>query len=302
MKKTSTLLLVLAVCVIVFMAIFIGVWANSSTSADVSDLDYLPVVEDSGTVMSGTESNADPLTPPVVSGEKPLTSWADAESFFGQSNWGWYVAGLNARAVKTGFDWSDVQQWAEQMGTEVRLIHVFGSAVRLSDKEIRSIAAQDVGADVAAKLQIVRHPCEEVLVNTRGFGHDAMEDFIDGRSMVRVALAPLVYDECGKVIGLGINSGIFVDCYNLWWIVKRPPCTTTTATTLEEKHPEDFAPSATTPSATTPSSPATPATSGGSTAGPGAVTTVTTPTTVAVPVTVPQTDPTVTVTVPVPDV
>ncbi len=222
----SSVIWAVAILALFIVAIIAGLAANDSVGADVSDLEYPPVVEDSGAVISGTESNTDPRTPPVVSGQQPLTSWADAEKFFGQPDWQWYIEGLNARASKTGFDWSDVQQWADETNVEVRLIHAFGRAASDSDEEIRAEAAEDVGADVANKLRIVRHS-GEVLINTRGFGHHEMQDFTDNRSIVRVSLAPLVYDECGKVTGVSADSGVFVDCYNLWWIVK-PPCSTTT--------------------------------------------------------------------------
>jgi hypothetical protein len=289
------------------------------------NLTTLPVVDDNRVVLNGAEANADARTPPVVRDQPPLTSWEDAVAFFSQPGWEWYIRELNARASKTGFDWEDAKQWAEDAkagNVETRLIHAYGKAAYSSEEEIRAKAATIVGQDVANRLDIIRHRSPEVLINTRGFGHQMMQDYKDYRSMVRVSLAPIVYNEKGEMAGLRGWAGIFVECHNLWWIVIPPEETTTTtsppttsppttkppttSTTLEPKHPKDFPPSVTVPLPTTTTSTTlsstTTTTSPKSQAGPGAMTTVTTPPTSAPPATLPATEPIILVPVTVPNI
>lgn len=215
--------------------------------AGVADSDgalvSLPLVDDNGTIIRG-DSTSDPRTPASYDAAKqqgPLVTWADAERVLGGLPW--YVEALNARKSKTGFDWTDVQKWATADDVDPRVIQVFN--LEISDQEARDAVRELVGND-ADRLPIARHMT--CIVNTRGFGHETVQDFADCREMVRVTLAPIVYNEKGEPVGLRGNTGIFVDCFNIWWIPRQvvkhgpppqeaPPTTPTAPPTMPPAPP-----------------------------------------------------------------
>ena len=180
------------------------------------ELRSLALVDGEGPVIKGDSTN-DPRTPASYELAKengPLVTWSDAERELGKLDW--YVKAVNARKSKTGFDWSDVSKWATTTYIDPRVIHVFNMDV--TDQGARDAVRNLVGSD-ANRMPIARH--NTCIVNTRGFGHETVQDFADCRKMVRVSLAPIVYDEKGEPVGLRSNAGIFVDCLNIWWIPRQ---------------------------------------------------------------------------------
>lgn len=229
----------------------------SDGTAGVADSDgelrSLPLVDDNDTIISG-DSTGDPRTPASYELAKengPLVTWADAERELGKLDW--YVEAVEARKSKTGFDWEDVSKWATATDIDPRVIHVFNMDV--TDQGARDAVRDLVGSD-ADRMPIARHMT--CIVNTRGFGHETVQDFADCRKMVRVSLAPIVYDEKGEPVGLRSDAGIFVDCLNIWWIPRQvvpngpppsvaPPATTTPTGTI----PPGTVPPTTRPGTTT---------------------------------------------------
>lgn len=187
-----------------------------------------PLVDDDGTAIYG-DTTSDPRSPASYEAAKeqgPFVTWADAHRVLGELDW--YVEAVNARKSKTGFDWADVEKWATTEGIDPRVIQVFN--LEISDQEARDAVRELVG-DAADRLPIARHAT--CIMNTRGFGREVVQNFADCRKMVRVSLAPLVYNEQGDVVGLRSDAGIFVDCFNIWWIPRQvvkngPPPTPTT--------------------------------------------------------------------------
>jgi hypothetical protein len=206
----------------------------SDGSAGIEDSDgqktVLPLVDQHGNEVTPVDTTGDQRSPssyPDALRGGPVSNWNDLAARMG--NMQWYVAGVNARKGKTGFDWSDVQKWAKDgADIDARIIQVYNiSTAQLSDKAVRDRVRGLIG-DAADKLPIVHHNC---VVNTRGLGSGQLQDFVDCRQMVRVTLAPLVYKD-GKPAAMRIESGIFVDCFNVWrlprQVVKHGPAPTST--------------------------------------------------------------------------
>lgn len=211
-----------------------GTAPTTEPAADVVDTEgsaprTVPVVTDNGTAVEG-DSTTDPRTPATYADARKhgvLNSWSDVVTVMGDQQW--YVDGINARKSRTGFDWSDVQRWAN-CNIEARVITVHH--MNITDREARDKVRSLIGND-ADKLQIVHVNYD--IMNTRGFGHNKMEDFQDSRQMVRVQLAKVVTkdgDPCGAI---DPTSGVQADCYNLVWkpfsSVPAQPTTTTSSTT-----------------------------------------------------------------------
>jgi hypothetical protein len=210
----------------------------------------LPLVNADGTVVNG-DSTSDPRTPPTYADAKvkgPAQSWEQFVDLMGGMKW--YVDGVNARKGTTGFDWSDVQKWATAKDAngpiDARVIQVYN--LNYTDQQARDAVRGLVGND-ADKLPIARHSC---IVNTRGFDHNQMQDFVDCRQMVRVSLSPIVYDNNGVPVSLRSDTGVFVDCFNIWWIPRQivVPVPPTTPTTVPPKVPPTTVPP--TPTTTVP--------------------------------------------------
>lgn len=131
----------------------------------------------------------------------------------------WYINGVNQRSSQTGFNWSNIEQWANaaNAGTvEVRAIEVYGSGV--SDAEARNRAEALVGS-AATTMNIVHQP--ECFDNTRGLKAGEMQDFVycpPGSRQVRVSLLPVNMKD-GVIVAIrNTQSGVFVDCDNVWWV------------------------------------------------------------------------------------
>lgn len=156
--------------------------------------------------------------------EEILQGWDSLVNLVDKTGATWYIDEMNSRKSKTNFDWSDVKKWATARNAkgqlvESRVIEVFGHDI--SDKEARRRAAEVVGGqEVAEKLFIVRHP--RAFMNTWTSDGKSLLDYLFNPTeahAVRVSLAPLQLNEKGQVIGLYAksSSGVFVDCYNIWW-------------------------------------------------------------------------------------
>jgi hypothetical protein len=232
-------------------------------TAGVADSDgelrSMPLIDDNGVVVQG-DSTDDPRSPAsykVAKEQGPFVTWADAVRVLGDLDW--YVEAVNARKSKTGFDWEDIKKWATADGIDPRVIQVY--SLEISDQEARDAVRELVG-DAADRLPIARHMT--CIVNTRGFGREKVQDFADCRKMVRVSLAPIVYDDKGEPVGLRGNTGIFVDCFNIWWIPRQ---------TIKQGPPPSGAPPVTTPSGSAPPGSIPPGTIPPATLPPGTTTT-----------------------------
>lgn len=130
----------------------------------------------------------------------------------------WYVAGVNDRAGQTGFDWSDIKTWADARTPEgnlpeSRYVQVFGAT--LSDEQ--AIARGRNMTD--ENLRVVRQ--SNCFANTEGIEGGRMKNFDycpKPERQARVSLMPLQLNDDGEVTGvLDTDSGVFIDCLNVWW-------------------------------------------------------------------------------------
>jgi hypothetical protein len=193
-----------------------------ATVTDNGKRQLVPLV-DSAPKTASADTTKDPLTPASLPvGACPvLVDWAAlVDCVDTNQDLSWYIDGVNQRSKQTGFDWSDIGSWAEAKNaktTEVRAIEVFGG--NISKAEARKRAAELVGAKTAKKLQIIRQPA--CFNNTRGLENGEMSNFVycppDSRQ-VRISLLP-VEMKGDKIIAIvNTDSGVFIDCANLWWI------------------------------------------------------------------------------------
>ena len=172
----------------------------------------LPLVDQRGDGVTPVNSTGDPRSPATYQDAmkcSPVRNWAEFVNCIGDQQW--YKDGVDARSSKTGFTWSDIEKWAKETDIDTRVIQVYN--LEISDADARNQVRSLVGND-ADKLPIARHAC---IVNTRGLEGNRMEDFVDCRKMVRVSLSPIVYKD-NRPVSLRADTGIFVDCFNLWWI------------------------------------------------------------------------------------
>jgi hypothetical protein len=171
------------------------------------------------------DTTKDPRTPatfvPFHKSNHVDKTWAELYEDVTTAKAQYYIDAVNNHADKTGFDWSDIQKWANDPqlnGVTPLTIQVYGD---FTDSEAREIVARLVGKDQAALLKIFRHPVG-ALGNTRSVGFEKVGDFQDLRKMVRLSLSPIIYDADGKAISVDGDSGIFADCFNVWWLVSTP--------------------------------------------------------------------------------
>ena len=193
-------------------------------TATVGKKEKVPLVK-SAPGSPSADTTGDPNTPSSIpAGICPtLESWQSLVTCVENNHLQWYIDGVNQRAKSTGFDWTDVKRWAVAKTAkgnvpEARVIEVYGKGI--TNKEARSRAADLVGVKAAKSLQIVHQP--SCFDNTRGLEAGTMQDFVycppDSRQ-VRVSLVPLKLDKKGHVVALlDTDSGVFVDCQNVWWI------------------------------------------------------------------------------------
>lgn len=226
------------------------------------DLDSLPVVGTEEVTLISADTTDNPQTPATFKdvratcGADYLLKWSALVDCIDEAEAQWYIDAVNNRASYTGFNWGDIVKWANdpQLDTSSQLIiQVYGSG--FTDEEARAIALELVGnPDLVAKLPIVRNP--NGFANTWSKGNEVVENFFDRRTMVRVSLAPVVYNADGTVKGIRGNAGIFIDCLNIWWKVVRtcegvctpppppppPPTTPPCVTDCEKIWPDSVTP------------------------------------------------------------
>lgn len=194
------------------------VTASPSPTPEVSDEpSSSESTPDASTVVDERKYYGAPAT--IPNGTCPgMLGWDTLVTCVESNDLQWYIDGVNARASQTGFDWSDVKQWAvartpEGNLPEVRYVQVFGPGV--SDAEAKARGRVMTGED----LRVVRQPA--VFSNTQGIEAGRMADFdydpLPARE-VRVSLMPLKLNAAGKAVGvLNTRSGVFIDCLNIWW-------------------------------------------------------------------------------------
>lgn len=203
-----------------------GLPDNGQAGIEDSDgaLTVLPMV--TGTdVLPTADTTNDVRTPATYKDALkcgPVQNWQELVDCVGGLQW--YIDGVNARKGKTGFGWDDVLKWAKDTKDyDTRAIVVYNSP-GISEQDARARAKDVVGNGNEDKLPVVyKNTC---IINTRGFGHEQMQDFVDCRSMVRVSLVPIAYGTDGKPgfpanLSESLKSGVFVDCFNVWWLPKK---------------------------------------------------------------------------------
>ena len=197
---------------------------QAPTTTQAEEETSLPetVEDESDEVMSGADALDDPRTPAVLAEIGPVQSWTALVAAIEGSDLAWYHEAVDSFEEETSWEWAEVKRWAraEADGFPTRLGHVFGDE-NVSDAEARDLVADMVDdPDSLEELEIVRPSDREAghLVNTRRLSDaERMSPFRDNRSMVRVSLAPVIFDDDGEPVGLRNDSGIFADCLNLWW-------------------------------------------------------------------------------------
>ncbi len=178
-----------------------------------------PSPQDNGDEEREESRRYDGQIPSIPEGTCPgLLGWDTLVECVEENDLQWYIDGVNARADDTGFDWSDVQLWADARTVdgkfpEVRYIQVFGN--RVSDDQAIAWAREQVVED----LRVVRQA--SCFDNTEGIPGGRLQDFyycpLPERQM-RISLMPLQLNENGVVVDvLDTESGVFVDCLNVWW-------------------------------------------------------------------------------------
>lgn len=184
--------------------------------------------------LTSANTTTDPRTPATLKDiaeicGRVLTWKALRDCILEQDDIQWYIDAINEREEELKFTWDDINTWADdpQLNTPTAtqvLIQVYGEGYTL--EEIETQAAEIVGPTMAAQLvaenKIAYHPAG--FMNTSSVDKE-VSDFPDGRTMVRVSLAPVVYNEKGEFLEFLTDSGIFLDCGNLWWIKIMWVCT-----------------------------------------------------------------------------
>lgn len=195
----------------------------------------LPVVygQQPGQPISGAQSNADSRTIPVTIGTRGnnqrTSTWSELADLYGNATW--YTTCANTNLA---MNWhTDVPKFiaTEGAGHDDRFILAVNTT--LTDSQIRTKAAADGNPNVG-KLPIVRTPS---IVNTRDLANHRCDRFVDARSMIRVSLGKVIFDQHGKLKALELDKGIFVDCHNQWFLPKTPPAPTTPTPTPTSTHP-----------------------------------------------------------------
>lgn len=171
------------------------------------------------------DSRVDQRTPPVVPDVDManLKSWKDL--FDKMKDQQWYIDSANERRPVTGWGWNEVKLWANVRTADgkipdARVIKVYSlSAEEVSDEEARRVAHEKLGGDWKEfeKMPVERHGH---FMNTRGHKQKQLSNFEDKKRQIRVTLVPLVLNADGSLAGKqqNANSGVFVDCLNIWWL------------------------------------------------------------------------------------
>lgn len=214
-------------------------------TAKITDADgkakVLPLVDGDqpNDPISGSESNDDPRTLPVTAGthgDKTRThSWGNLDDLYG--NEPWYTGCANNNLA---MNWAqDVPKYINaENNHDNRFILAVNVSPKLTDDQIRTKASSD-GNPNAARLKIVR---TDSIVNTRQLEDKRCEPFIDRRSMIRVTLGKVVFDDKGNFKELKTDEGIFVDCHNMWRLPKSNPTPTTPSPSIQTSAPRTTPP------------------------------------------------------------
>jgi hypothetical protein len=205
---------------------------------------YTVIPSYDGGVLTGADTSNNPQTPPTFDNDgvcnTPL-NWYQWFNCGSEADIAQRKADLKSKEAQTGITLAEAEKWADdwQLRNKVTLnIQVYGG--NWTDEEARLIASGLVGEDIANQLEIVRHP-DGVLINTTRRADGTLGEFRDWTDMVRVSLAPIYYastaelsdqvDKAGHTqkymlkevpfLVKGADSGVFVDCFNIWWIEVR---------------------------------------------------------------------------------
>ncbi|MBL8159111.1 hypothetical protein JNJ66_01505 [Candidatus Saccharibacteria bacterium] len=139
---------------------------------------------------------------------------------------------INANAKDTGFTWDDVLEWAKLGNVDARTIQAFNTLEDASFDEIRDKLRGVIGDDVD-DLPVCSDKGD--FNNTMGLKEGTAKVFLDTEAQLRVSLSPLIkVDGEWKVTckdRRSSRSGVFVDCWNLWWYGVPPVKETTPVTT-----------------------------------------------------------------------
>lgn len=147
-----------------------------------------------------------------------ILGWDTLVDCVEDNNLRWYIDGVNSRATQTGFDWSDIKTWANARTEdgnlpEARYIQVFGST--LSDEQ----AVARGRAMTGKNLRVVEQ--SNCFANTEGIEFGRIGNFNycpKPDRQARVSLLPLQLNDDGEATGVrDTDSGVFVDCLNIWW-------------------------------------------------------------------------------------
>ena len=140
-----------------------------------------------------------------------LTDWCDLRERVRQHGMEWYKEQFQVNN-HFRFGWEDTATWCQRQrdnNLDARAIVIVG-VNNVSDAEARSIARED-GVEHPERLPVLRYA---EVINTRGLERHELSEFVDGRSMVRVTLLPLVRTSEG--LQLDPTEGVFTDCLNRW--------------------------------------------------------------------------------------
>jgi len=140
-----------------------------------------------------------------------LTDWCDLRERVQRFGMDWYKEAFQVNG-HFRFSWEDTETWCNRQrrnNLDARAIVIVG-ANNVSDERARSIARED-GVEHPERLPVLRYT---EVINTRGLERHELNEFVDGRSMVRVTLLPLVRTSEG--LQLDPTEGVFADCFNRW--------------------------------------------------------------------------------------
>ena len=156
-----------------------------------------------------------PATPSVVSDdvrhEGILTDWCDLRARVDDFGLDWYAQQFQVNG-HFRYTWEDTATWCQRQrenNLDARGIVIVG-VNNVSDQRAREIARED-GVEHPERLPVLRYA---EVINTRGLARHELSEFVDGRSMVRVTLLPLVRTSEG--LQLDPTEGVFTDCLNRW--------------------------------------------------------------------------------------
>lgn len=191
----------------------------------------LPLVDggDPTNPVNGSQSDSDPRTPPVHSGQFAV-SWNELDAQKGTDTM--YTDCMD-RTV--GMKWQDdVPRFKQAENDKIGTTLIVAILTTASDAQIRELARKE-DSSVRDDTPIVRK--DMGFVNTRGIENGGCEEFLDMRPQVRTSHGVLTFGQDGKPAGIKNDRGIFKTCYNGWRFVKAvgpkptPPGGTTVVTT-----------------------------------------------------------------------